>query len=242
MHFTHVHSRSHAGLEAPSVTVEIHLTAGLPHFQIVGLGDSASRQVYGRVRSALLSSHFKWPDFRITVNLAPTDLPKGGTRFDLPIALGLLVASGQLPAQSLDGREFFGELGLDGCIHSFHGALAAAMEACRAHRVCGIAAQDAEKIASVTRGRILAAPDLLTLCALLKAPTPRLIRTDFALETPERQYPDLAELKGQPLTHEVLKLAAAGGHHLLMSGPPGVGKTLAASILPGLLPDLPPDT
>ena len=172
MHFTHVHSRSHAGLEAPSVTVEIHLTAGLPHFQIVGLGDSASRQVYGRVRSALLSSHFKWPDFRITVNLAPTDLPKGGTRFDLPIALGLLVASGQLPAQSLDDREFFGELGLDGCIHSFHGALAAAMEACRAHRVCGIAAQDAEKIASVTGGRILTAPDLLTLCAQLKAPTP----------------------------------------------------------------------
>ena len=94
MHFTHVHSRSHAGLEAPSVTVEIHLTAGLPHFQIVGLGDSASRQVYGRVRSALLSSHFNWPDFRITVNLAPTELPKSGTRFDLPIALGLLVASG----------------------------------------------------------------------------------------------------------------------------------------------------
>ena len=242
MQFTHVHSRSHAGLEAPSVTVEIHLTAGLPHFQIVGLGDAASRQVYRRVRSALLSSHFKWPDFRITVNLAPTDLPKGGTRFDLPIALGLLVASGQLPAQSLDDREFFGELGLDGCIHSFHGALAAAMEACRAHRVCGIAAQDAEKIASVTGGRILAAPDLMTLCALLKAPTPGLIRTDFALETPERQYPDLAELEGQPLTHEVLKLAAAGGHHLLMSGPPGVGKTLAASILPGLLPDLPPDT
>ena len=94
MQFTHVHSRSHAGLEAPAVTVAIHLSAGLPHFHIVGLGESASRQVYGRVRGALLSSHFKWPDFRITVNLAPTDLPKSGTGFDLPIALGLLVASG----------------------------------------------------------------------------------------------------------------------------------------------------
>ena len=94
------------------------------------------------------------------------------------------MTSRQLPAQSVDGREFFGELGLDGCIHYFHGALAAAMEACRADRVCGITAQDAEKIASVTGGRIHAAPDLLTLCAQLKAPTPPLIRTDFALETP----------------------------------------------------------
>ena len=104
MQFTHIQSRSHAGLETPAVTVEIHFTAGLPHFQIVGMGDSASRQVFGRVRSALLSSQFKWPDFRITVNLAPTDLPESGTRFDLPIALGLLVASGQPPAQTLDGR------------------------------------------------------------------------------------------------------------------------------------------
>ena len=133
MQFTRVHSRNHAGLEALAVKVEIHPTAGLQRLQIVGLGDPASRQVYSRVRSALLNSHFEWPDFGIAVNLAPTDLPKSGTRFDLPISLGLLLASGQLPTQSLDGREFFGELGLDGCIHSFHGALAVAMEACRAH-------------------------------------------------------------------------------------------------------------
>ena len=162
------------------------------------------------MRRALLSFHFKWPDFRITVNLALTDLPKSGTRFDFPIALGLLVASRQLSARSLGGREFFGELGLDGCTHSCHGALEAAMEAYRARRVYDIATQDAEKIAGATGGRILAAPDFLTLRAQLKAPTPPLIRTDFALETPERQYPDVAGLKGQPLTHEVLKLASQG--------------------------------
>lgn len=242
MHLAFVRTRSQAGLIAPEVTVEVHLGSGLPGFQVVGFSESATRQVRGRVRSAIVSSHLKWPDFNIIVNLAPTDQPKDGARYDLPIALGLLVASQQLPESSIAEREFFGELGLDGGIHSFRGCLAAALAATQADHVCGLALQGASEIAALTRGRLIAAPDLLALCGRLKVAdpeyVPRITRSDAAVSA----YPDMSQLRGQPLLCKALEVAATGGHHLLMTGPPGVGKTLAASVLPGLLPPMPERT
>lgn len=242
MHLAFVRTRSQAGLTAPDVIVEIHLGSGLPGFQVVGFSESATRQIRGRVRSAILSSHLKWPDFNITVNLAPTEQPKEGARYDLPIALGLLVASQQLPEGCITGREFFGELGLDGGIHSFRGCLAAALAATQAGHECGLALQGASEIAGLTGGRIIAAPDLLSLCARLKATEPDYVPRANCVDPDNVPYPDLCQLRGQPLLCKALEVAAAGGHHLLMTGPPGVGKTLAASVLPGLLPPLPQPT
>ena len=242
MHLAFVRSRSQAGLAAPDVTVEVHLGSGLPGFQVVGLSESTTRQIRGRVRSAILSSHLKWPDFNITINLAPTEQPKEGARYDLPIALGLLVASKQLPEQSIEKREFFGELGLDGAIHPFRGCLAAALAATQAGNECGIGLPGASEMATLTAGRLIAAPDLLSLCARLKAPDPEYVAGVSSLDTDIPSYPDLSQLKGQPLLCMALEVAAAGGHHLLMTGPPGVGKTMAASVLPGLLPPMPKKT
>jgi len=242
MHLAFVQTRCQAGLLAPEVIVEIHLGSGLPGFQVVGFSESATRQIRGRVRSAILSSHLKWPDFNITVDLAPTEQLKEGPRYDLPIALGLLVASQQLPPCSVAGREFFGELGLDGGIHPFRGSLCAVLAATQAGRECGIARHGAPEIAALTGGRLIAAPDLLSLCAQLKDAYPQYVRQDTTPDHDAVVYPDLSQLKGQPLLCKALELAATGGHHLLMTGPPGVGKTLAASVLPGLLPPLPEKT
>lgn len=238
MHLAFIQTRCQAGLLAPEVIVEIHLGSGLPGFQVVGFSESATRQIRGRVRSAILSSHLKWPDFNITVNLAPTEQPKEGPRYDLPIALGLLVASQQLPPHSVAGREFFGELGLDGGIHPFRGSLCAVLAATQAARECGIARHGATEIAALTGGRLIAAQDLLSLCAQLKDPDPQYVQQATPLGHDAVVYPDLSQLKGQPLLCKALEVAATGGHHLLMTGPPGVGKTLAASVLPGLLPPL----
>ena len=124
MHLSFISTRGQQGLDAPPVTVEVHLSAGLPAFQVVGLGESRSREIRSRVRAALISSHLKWPDFNITVNLTPGERVTPGTRFDLPIAIGLLVASQQLPRDAIEGREFIGELGLDGCLKPSRGDLA----------------------------------------------------------------------------------------------------------------------
>jgi magnesium chelatase family protein len=239
MHLAFVASRTQAGLAAHPVTAEIHLGNGLPGFQIVGLSETATREVRSRVKSAIASSHLKWPDFNITVNLAPADHIKQGARFDLPIALGLLVASGQLPPESIDNREFFGELGLDGTLRSFPGALAAVLAATEAGRYCGIAIQGAERLAMIEESQLIGAPDLLTLCAHLKRATPPLLKRAPTELLTRTTYPDLSQLRGQSGLCHVLEVAAAGGHHLLMVGPPGVGKTLAASVLPGLLPPPP---
>ena len=231
-------TRGQAGLSAPSVTAEIHLTAGLPGFQIVGLSDSAAREIRGRVRSAIVSSHLKWPDYQITVNLAPAECAKAGARFDLPIALGLLVASEQLPKEHVAGREFFGELSLDGGIRGCSGLLSAVLAATEAGNACGVAEAVAMELATIPSSQILGAPDLLSLCGLLKRAHPALTQPAKAPPHAHETHPDLGALRGQPLLRWALELAAAGGHHLLMSGPPGVGKTLAAACLPGLLPPL----
>lgn len=242
MHLSFINTRGQAGLDAPPVTVEVHLSAGLPAFQVVGLGESRSREIRSRVRAALMSSHLKWPDFNITINLTPTEHVTPSTRFDLPIAVGLLVASQQLPQVAIEGREFIGELGLDGCLKSSRGALAAVLAAARDGSTLCLAAEGSAQMANVEGSRLIAAPDLLSLCAALKAAEPQFVAPRSTSPEDACDYPDLSQIRGQPLLYRALELAAAGGHHLLMSGSPGVGKTLAASVLPGLLPPLAPST
>ena len=242
MHLSFISTRGQAGLEAPAVTVEVHLSAGLPAFQVVGLGESRSREIRSRVRAALISSHLKWPDFNITVNLTPAERVTPGTRFDLPIAIGLLVASQQLPRDAIEGREFIGELGLDGRLKPSRGALATVLATAQAGHTLCLALEGSPHLATVENSRLIASPDLLSLCAALKAAEPELATPQSACPTDTSNYPDLSQIRGQPLLYRALDLAAAGGHHLLMSGSPGVGKTLAASVLPGLLPPLAPAT
>jgi magnesium chelatase family protein len=242
MHLSFISTRGQAGLDAPSITVEVHLSAGLPAFQVVGLGDSRSREIRSRVRAALISSHLKWPDFNITVNLTPAEHVTPGTRFDLPIAMGLLVASQQLPRDVIEGREFIGELGLDGCLKPSRGALAAVLAAAQTGNTLCLAMEGSAQMANVEGSRLIAAPDLLSLCASLKADDPQLVSPRPTCPADTCDYPDLSQIRGQPLLYRALELAAAGGHHLLMSGSPGVGKTLAASVLPGLLPPIAPAT
>jgi len=235
MSTAHICSRATAGLSAPEVTVEVHLSNGLPCFTIVGLPESTVREARERVRSALLTSHYDWPDHRITVNLAPAELPKAGGRFDLPIALGILVASQQLDARATENREFYGELGLDGGLRATKGILPAVSLATKAGRACGVPECQRSAMAHVPNCRVISAPDLLTLCARLKQENPAHPIQQHREQTQEVET-DIADIAGQALAKRALEISAVGAHHLLMSGPPGAGKTLLASALPGLLP------
>ena len=220
MNLALVHSRARTGVRAPEVRVEVHLGGGLPTMSIVGLPEAAVREAKDRVRAAMQCAQFEFPQRRITVNLAPADLPKGGGRFDLPIALGILAASGQIPLQALGEYEFLGELGLTGELRVVDGVLPAGY---------GAEAALASQVEAYT------ARTLLEVCAMLTgsktlpaAVAPARTRTPGA---------DLRDVRGQAHARRALEVAAAGGHHLLLIGPPGCGKSLLASRLPGLLPD-----
>lgn len=236
MELSVVYSRALAGLDAPLVHVETHLSNGLPAFHIVGMPETAVRESKDRVRSAIINSHFDWPDRRITVNLAPADLPKEGGRFDLPIALGILAASAQVPDRQLARHEFLGELALDGSLRPVPGVISAAISTRDAGRKLVLPEESAALAARVPSSEVLAAPDILTLCAHLNGqlaitPCPH----PGAGQPPA--YPDLSNVVGQNSARRALEIAASGGHNLLLFGPPGTGKTLLASRLPGILPD-----
>jgi magnesium chelatase family protein len=228
-----------SGLDAPLVRVEAHLSNGLPAFHIVGMPETAVRESKDRVRSAILNSHFKFPDRRITISLAPADLPKEGGRFDLPIALGILTASGQVPGLTLANHEFLGELALDGSLRPVPGTLTAALATGRTRRSLVVPTESAPSAARVEDCRVIPTPDLLTLCAHLNGN--RAIEPATGGQSPGRhRYPDLEDVIGQESARRALEIAACGGHNLLFYGPPGTGKTLLASRLPGILP--PPDS
>jgi magnesium chelatase family protein len=230
-------SRALAGLKAPEVAVEVHLANGLPTFTLVGLPETEVKESRDRVRAALLNSGFEFPARRITVNLAPADLPKESGRLDLPIALGILVASGQLKAPTLDQHEFAGELSLSGELRPVRGALAMCLSAAGAGRAFVLPAACADEAALVTRATILPARGLLDVCAHLTGALP--LAPHIAAVPPAPTFvPDLAEVRGQAPAKRALEVAAAGGHSLLMSGPPGSGKSMLAQRLPGLLPPM----
>ncbi len=230
-----LHSRALAGMDAPPVAVEVHLANGLPGFQIVGLPEAEVRESRDRVRAALMTSRFEFPARRITVNLAPADLPKESGRFDLPIALGILAASGQLPQDRLGDYEFAGELALTGELRPVRGALAMTCHASRDGHALVLPRRSAEEAALVRSAAIHAADTLLQVCAHLAGREP-LPRQQAAAAAAATHYPDLADVKGQRMPKRALEIAAAGGHSLLMSGPPGTGKSMLAARFPGLLP------
>jgi magnesium chelatase family protein len=235
MELSVVYSRALAGMVAPLVRVETHLSNGLPAFHIVGLPETAVRESKDRVRSAILNSHFTFPDRRITVNLAPADLPKEGGRFDLPIALGILTASGQVPRDLLPQHEFLGELALDGCLRAVPGAIPAAAATGLTGRRLVVPADIAPLAALAPDSKVIPAIDLLTLCAHLNGSRPIPYSRAQTAECDET-YPDLKDVIGQQGARRALEIAASGNHNLLLFGPPGTGKTLLASRLPGILP------
>lgn len=235
-----IYTRASIGIQAPTVLVEVHISSGLPCFTLVGLAETAVKEARDRVRSALLNSGFTFPAKRITVNLAPADLPKEGGRFDLPIALGILAASAQIPTDNLSRYEFLGELGLSGSLSPVIGAIPAVLAAHAAQRQLIIAERNQHEVALVRRQETLIAPDLLTLCAYLHGKQP--LPSAVLIERPVLHTPlDLQEVIGQQHAKRALEIAAAGGHHLLLLGPPGTGKTLLANRLTSLLPPLTPD-
>ena len=230
-------SRALDGMSAPEVTVEVHLAGGLPTFTIVGLPDAEVRESKDRVRAALQTGRFEFPSRRITVNLAPADLPKESGRFDLPIALGILVASGQIPGNRLAEYEFAGELSLTGELRPIRGALAMTLNAGRAGRTFIFPRASAAEAMLAGTALVLPADSLLQVCAHLTGSAP-LEGLSVVPRKPRAPYADLADVKGQAQAKRALEIAAAGRHSLLMMGPPGTGKSMLATRLAGLLPPM----
>jgi len=232
-----LYSRALAGMDAPLVTVEAHLANGLPNFTIVGLPEAEVKEAKDRVRAALQNARFEFPARRITVNLAPADLPKESGRFDLPIALGILAASGQLPHERLAEYEFAGELALTGELRPIRGALAMTFSAVREKRAFILPEACADEAALVENAAIYPARSLLQVCAHLAGSEPLARHVGMPPMVPDG-YPDMADVKGQAHAKRALEIAAAGGHSVLMMGPPGTGKTMLAARLPGILPPM----
>jgi magnesium chelatase family protein len=234
-----VQTVAYLGLEARAVEVQVQVTPGLPAFVVVGLADKAVAESRERVRGALAAIGLALPPKRITVNLSPADLPKEGSHYDLPIALGLLGAMGVVDAETLAQYLVVGELGLDGRIAGSPGVLLAALHA--GERELGLVCPAAQGPEAAWAGsvEIVAAPDLMALLDHLRGVRP-LLPPQPGAAAAATTGPDLRQVKGQETAKRALEIAAAGGHNLLMAGPPGAGKSLMAACLPGILPDLTP--
>jgi magnesium chelatase family protein len=231
-------SRAQNGMEAPLVSVEVDIASGLPALTLVGLPETVVKESKDRVRAAIANCNFELPAGRITVNLAPADLPKEGGRFDLPIAIGILVASGQLPPASCTGCEFFGELSLSGELRAVSGALPATLAAGQAGHFVVLPTGNGAEASLVSNCSVATANHLLEVCAHLSG-GPRLVFACAELSQPLRtSNPDLGDVRGQAQAKRALEIAAAGEHSLLLIGPPGTGKSMLAQRLPGLLPPM----
>ncbi|QQU06650.1 YifB family Mg chelatase-like AAA ATPase [Moraxella osloensis] len=238
MSFAQVYTRSVVGLNAPSVMVEVHLSQGLPAVTIVGLPEAAVRESKDRVRSAIINSGFQFPNRRLTINLAPADLPKDGARLDLPIAIGILAASGQIDETVLAQYEFIGELALNGDLRGIAGALAVSRALKAAQRTLIVPKDNADEAVKVDGVKVLQADTLKAVCQHLMNEQ-QLSQAEHKTSYQSANYQlDLADVKGQHQARRALEIAAAGGHSLLFCGSPGTGKTLMASRLPTILPPL----
>lgn len=246
MSFAKVFTRSVVGLHAPQVVVEVHLSQGLPALTIVGLPEAAVRESKDRVRSAILNAGFDFPNRRLTINLAPADLPKDGSRLDLPIAIGILAASGQIDERVLERFEFIGELALNGDIRGTKGVLSVARAIKGTNKALIVSADNADEAAKVGGVEVLAAHNLQAVCRHLDVISgisqnqlDLLAVHQAPIYHKKVQYAfDLSDVKGQHHARRALEIAAAGGHSILFKGPPGSGKTLMASRLPSILPPL----
>jgi magnesium chelatase family protein len=232
-----VYSRAITGIDAPVVTIEVHISNGLPSLSIVGMLETAVKESKDRVRSALLNSHFNFPQQRITINLAPADLPKEGGRFDLPIALGILAASNQLPLSSLANKEFIGELGLTGELRAVRGVLPSILAATQANNELILPLVNVDEAALIDGATSYGASHLLEVCAHLFGQQHLSISVNKQ-EKAQIPYPDLADVRGQSHARRALEIAATGQHSLIFSGPPGTGKTMLVSRLPSILAEM----
>ena len=238
MSFAQVYTRSVVGLNAPSVMVEVHLSQGLPAVTMVGLPEAAVRESKDRVRSAIINSGFQFPNRRLTINLAPADLPKDGARLDLPIAIGILAASGQIDETVLAQYEFIGELALNGDLRGIAGALAVSRALKAEQRTLIVPKDNADEAVKVDGVKVLQADTLKAVCQHLMNEQ-QLSQAEHKASYQSANYQlDLADVKGQHQARRALEIAAAGGHSLLFCGSPGTGKTLMASRLPTILPPL----
>lgn len=233
-----VYTRAQNGIAAPPVSVEVHLSNGLPSLSIVGLPEAAVKESKDRVRSALLNSRFDFPTRRITINLAPADLPKEGGRFDLAIAIGILAASGQIPQNKLDQYEFIGELALTGSLRPVRGILPSAIQTARAGRTLLVSRDNAAEARLVSDVELLTAEHLLEVCAHLCGQQALPLFDEPITLKPNAFDQDMNDVRAQPHAKRALEIAAAGSHSLLMIGPPGTGKTMLASRLPGIMPPM----
>ena len=237
MSLARVFSRAGVGVTAPQVTVEVHLGGGLPRMSMVGLPETAVREAKDRVKAALLNARFDFPQRHITISLAPADLPKEGSRFDLPIALGILAASGQVQDARMGEYEFIGELSLGGDLNPVTGVLPAAIRAREAGRGLVIPTANGPECALARGERHYCAASLLSVVAWLNG-REKLPEVAVSESSPASSEKDLADVHGQHQPRRALEIAAAGRHNILFSGPPGTGKTMLASRLPGILPPL----
>ncbi|ARC90957.1 ATP-dependent protease [Vibrio coralliilyticus] len=236
-----IYSRASVGVEAPPVTVEVHISNGMPGFTLVGLPETTVKESRDRVRSAIINSRFEFPAKRITVNLAPADLPKEGGRFDLPIALGILAASEQIPVSGLAEKEFVGELALSGELRGVKGVLPAALAANKAQRSLVVPHYNGDQAALVGEEQHKSAQSLLEVCADLCGQQKLSLHQTQNLHRAVDNGRDLQDIIGQQQGKRALEIAAAGNHNLLFLGPPGTGKTMLASRLCDLLPEMSDD-